>query len=104
MLQCRSPLHHMLSNEQVRHIAWLARLGVTDDEVEQFRNDLSIVLEHFRALGEVDTHDVPAAAHASQLQNVFREDIPQPSLTIEEVLANSPSAQDSCLRVPPILE
>lgn len=94
----------MLSNEQVRHIAWLARLGVTDEEVERFRDDLSIVLDHFRALGEVDTDEVPAAAHASRLQNVFREDSPQPSLTIDEVLANAPSTQDSCLRVPPILE
>ncbi len=104
MLQCRSPPHHMLSNEQVRHIAWLARLGVTDAEVERFRDDLSIVLEHFHALGEVNTDHVPAAAHASRLQNVFREDVPQPSLPFDEVLANAPSTQDSCLRVPPILE
>ncbi len=94
----------MLSNEQVRHIAWLARLGVTDDEVERFRDDLSIILEHFRALEELDTDGVPAAAHASRLHNVFRDDIPHSSLTTDEVLANAPSTQDSCLRVPPILE
>ncbi len=104
MLQCCSSSNHMLSIEQVRHIAWLARLGVSDAEVERFREDLSIVLEHFSTLEGLDTDHVPAAAHTSQLHNVFREDIPQPSLPREEALANAPHSQDFCFRVPPILE
>ncbi len=94
----------MLSIEQVRHIAWLARLGISDAEVERFQEDLSIVLEHFSMLEKLDTDHIPAAVHASQLHNVFREDITQPSLTKEEVLANAPQSQDFCFRVPPILE
>jgi len=93
-----------LSNEEVRHIAWLARLGVTDDEVERFREDLSVILEHFSALEELDTNSVPAAAHASLLHNVLRDDVPAPSLRSDEVLANAPDSEDSLFRVPPILE
>lgn len=104
MLQCNRSHYLMLSNEQVRHIAWLARLGVTDVEVERFREDLSVVLEHFRTLEALDTSTVPAAAHASQLSNVFREDVPQESLSADDVMANAPATQDYCLRVPPILE
>jgi aspartyl-tRNA(Asn)/glutamyl-tRNA(Gln) amidotransferase subunit C len=93
-----------LSNEEVRHIAWLARLGVTDAEVERFREDLSVILEHFRALEELDTNSVPAAAHASLLHNVLRDDVPAASLPSDEVLANAPDSEDSLFRVPPILE
>ena len=93
-----------LSSEEVRHIAWLARLGVTDDEVERFRVDLSAILDHFRVLQELDTADVPAAPHASLLQNVLRDDVSRPSLKTDSVLANAPRSQDSCFRVPPILE
>ena len=93
-----------LSNEEVRHIAWLARLGVTDAEVERFRDELSVILEHFSALEELDTGSVPAAAHASLLHNVLRDDVPAASLPSDEVLANAPDSDDSCFRVPPILE
>ena len=93
-----------LSNEEVRHIAWLARLGVTDAEVERFRQELSVILEHFRALEELDTNSVPAATHASLLHNVLRDDVPAASLPSDEVLANAPDSEDSLFRVPPILE
>ncbi|MBN1152330.1 MAG: Asp-tRNA(Asn)/Glu-tRNA(Gln) amidotransferase subunit GatC [Dehalococcoidia bacterium] len=93
-----------LSNEEVRHIAWLARLGITDAEVERFREELSVILEHFRALEELDTASVPAAAHASLLHNILRDDTPAASLSSEEVLANAPESEGDYLRVPPILE
>jgi len=93
-----------LSSEEVRHIAWLARLGVTDEEVERFRVDLSVILEHFNLLQKLDTDNVPAAPHASLLQNIFREDVPRPSLETDSVLANAPRSQNLCFRVPPILE
>lgn len=94
----------LLSNDEVSHIAWLARLGVTDAEVERFREELSVILEHFRALEELDTGNVPAATHASHMHNVFRDDVPVASLPRDEVLANAPDSQDFCFRVPPILE
>ncbi|TFH35869.1 MAG: Asp-tRNA(Asn)/Glu-tRNA(Gln) amidotransferase subunit GatC [Dehalococcoidia bacterium] len=94
----------VLSNEEVRHIAWLARLGVTDAEVERFREELSVILDHFQSLEELDTRDVPGAPHASLLHNVLRDDVPTASLSSDAVLANAPDTQDSCFRVPPILE
>ncbi|MCK9357573.1 MAG: Asp-tRNA(Asn)/Glu-tRNA(Gln) amidotransferase subunit GatC [Dehalococcoidia bacterium] len=93
-----------LTNEEIRHIARLARLALSDAEVAGFGTDLSIILDHFRALQELDTGDVPAAAHASLLQNVARDDTPRPSLPVEDAIANAPRRQDLCLRVPPILE
>jgi aspartyl-tRNA(Asn)/glutamyl-tRNA(Gln) amidotransferase subunit C len=96
--------HMALSNEEVRHIAWLARLGLTDTEVEKFREELSVILEHFRALEELNTDSVPTASHASLLHNVLRGDVPDASLASTEVLANAPDSEDSLIRVPPILE
>jgi len=93
-----------LTNEEVRHIARLARLALTDAEIERYRADLSMILAHFRVLQELDTSSVPTAAHATLLSNVSREDLPQPSLPAEVVVANAPHHQDQCLRVPPILE
>jgi len=93
-----------LSNEEVRHIAWLARLGLTETEVERFRADLSAILEHFQSLEALDTSNVPAATHASLQHNVLRADIPSPSLSCTEVLANAPESEDCYIRVPPILE
>ena len=93
-----------LTNEEVRHIARLARLALTDAEIERYGADLSVILDHFRALQELDTSSVPSAAHASLLSNVSREDVARLSLPAEEVIANAPHHQDQCLRVPPILE
>ena len=105
MLQCPGSSQHMsLSSEEIRHIAWLARLGLTDAEVERYREEMSVILENFRALEQLDTDTVPAAAHASLLHNVLRDDVPAASLPSDDVLANAPDRQDSCFRVPPILE
>lgn len=93
-----------LSTEEVRHIAWLARLGVSEDEIERFRVELSVILDHFRVLQALDTASVPAAPHASLLQSITRDDTSRPSLPQDSVLANAPDSQDSCFRVAPILE
>jgi aspartyl-tRNA(Asn)/glutamyl-tRNA(Gln) amidotransferase subunit C len=93
-----------LTNEEVRHIARLARLALSDAEIARYVTDLSVILDHFRVLQELDTDRVPAAAHASLLRNVARDDRPRPSLPVDDVLANAPHRQDECLRVPPILE
>lgn len=93
-----------LSTDEVRHIAWLARLAVTDEEVERFRAELSVILDHFSVLRSLNTDHVPAAAHASQLETVLRDDHVKPSLSAESVLANAPKRQDELFRVPPILE
>lgn len=93
-----------LSTDEVRHIAWLARLAVTDEEIERFRADLSVILDHFTVLQNIDTDHVPAATHASQLENVLRDDNVQPSLTPDSVVANAPRQQDGLFRVPSIIE
>ena len=93
-----------LSREQVRHIAWLARLGLSEAEVEKFGLQISNILENFEILKEVDTENVPPATHTIPLQNVFRDDEVAESYPQSEVLANAPRKQESCFKVRAILE
>ena len=93
-----------LSYEQVKHIARLARLGLSEAEVEQFSLQLSDILENFEILNEVNTDDVPPATHTVPLQNVFREDKIAESYPQAEVLANAPKEEDNCFVVPAVLE
>jgi aspartyl-tRNA(Asn)/glutamyl-tRNA(Gln) amidotransferase subunit C len=93
-----------LTPEEVRHIATLARVGLTDDEVSRFQSQLSQILEYFQRLQEVDTEDVPPTAHTLAMHNVMRDDEPQPSLDKEDVLANAPQRENDLFRVRAILE
>jgi aspartyl-tRNA(Asn)/glutamyl-tRNA(Gln) amidotransferase subunit C len=93
-----------LSYEQVRHIAWLARLGLSEDEVEKFSLQLSNILENFEILKEVDTADVPPAPHTIPLQNVFRKDDVAESYSQAEILSNAPKQEKDCFKVQAILE
>jgi len=93
-----------LSHEQVKHIAWLARLGLSEAEVEKFSLQLSDILENFEILKEVDTANVPLATQTIALQNVFREDEVAKSYPQTEVLANAPDEEENCFKVQAILE
>ncbi|RLC72094.1 MAG: Asp-tRNA(Asn)/Glu-tRNA(Gln) amidotransferase GatCAB subunit C [Chloroflexi bacterium] len=93
-----------LSREEVKHIALLCRLGLTEEEVEKFREQLSNILENFEILQQVDTTDVPPMFHVLPLENVFREDEVAPSLPQEEVLANAPQREGEFFRVHAVLE
>jgi aspartyl-tRNA(Asn)/glutamyl-tRNA(Gln) amidotransferase subunit C len=93
-----------LSYKQVRHIAWLARLGLSEDEVEKFSLQLSNILENFEILKEVDTADVPPATHTIPLQNVFRKDDVAESYSQAEILSNAPKQEGDCFKVQAILE
>ena len=93
-----------LSYKQVRHIAWLARLGLSEDEVEKFSLQLSDILENFEILKEVDTADVPPATHTIPLQNVFRKDDVAESYSQAEILSNAPKQEGDCFKVQAILE
>jgi len=93
-----------LSHEQVRHIAWLARLGLSEAEMEKFSLQLSDILENFEILKEVDTANVPPATQTIPLQNVFREDKVAKSYPQTEVLANAPNEEENCFKVQAILE
>ncbi len=93
-----------LSYEQVKHIARLARLGLSEAEVEKFSLQLSDILENFEILKQVDTANVPPATQSIPLQNVFREDKVVKSYRPSEVLSNAPRQQENCFQVQAILE
>jgi aspartyl-tRNA(Asn)/glutamyl-tRNA(Gln) amidotransferase subunit C len=93
-----------LSYEQVRHIAWLARLGLSEEDVEKFSLQLSNILDNFEILKEVATADVPPATHTIPLQNVIRKDDVADSYRQAEILSNAPKKEGDCFKVQAILE
>jgi len=93
-----------LSHEEVLHIARLARVALTEEEITRMSEQLSNLLEHFEVLQKVDTEGVPPTAQSVSLQSVMREDEIRPSLSPEEVLANAPRREGDCFRVRAVLE
>lgn len=93
-----------LSAEEVKHIALLARLGLSEEDVEKFREQLSNILENFEILKQVDTANVPPTAQSVDLSNVLREDEIAPSYPPQEVLANAPQQEEGHFKVKAILE
>ncbi len=93
-----------LSREEVKHIALLARLGLSEAEVEKFREQLSNILDNFEILQQIDTSNIAPTAHSIALQNVLREDKVAPSLPEKEVLANAPRQEEGYFRVHAVLE
>jgi aspartyl-tRNA(Asn)/glutamyl-tRNA(Gln) amidotransferase subunit C len=93
-----------LTPEEVRHIATLARVGVSDEDVRRFQEQLSQILDYFQVLNAIDTTDVPPTAHTLPLHNVMRDDTEGESLSQEEALANAPQRDDGYFRVSSILE
>lgn len=93
-----------LTQEEVRHIARLARLGLSPEEVERLREQLSSILEHFQVLQGLDTSQVPPTAYVVPLSSVFRKDEPRPSFPREDILANAPRPEEGYFRVQAVLE
>ena len=93
-----------VTREDVLHVASLARLEVSPDQVESFQRELAAILAYFEKLNELDTSDVEPTSHALPLVNVFRKDIVRPSLTQEEALANAPQQAYGHFRVPKVIE
>ena len=93
-----------LSREEVLHIARLARLGLSEDEVEKAREQLSNILENFEVLQQVDTTDVPPTAQSITLQNVMKDDEATTSLPPSEILANAPKKDGEFFRIHAVLE
>lgn len=94
----------VLSNEEVLHVAALARVDVTPQELERLRSQLNLILETFQVLGEVDTKDIPPTSFAIDIHSVMREDEPRPSFPREEMLKNAPRQEDGFIRVKAVLE
>jgi aspartyl-tRNA(Asn)/glutamyl-tRNA(Gln) amidotransferase subunit C len=93
-----------ITREEVAHLARLARVAVTDDELDRLARELDVILDAVKRVGEVSSADVPPTSHAVPLTNVFRADVVVPSLDRAEVLAQAPAAEDGRFRVPRILD
>jgi aspartyl-tRNA(Asn)/glutamyl-tRNA(Gln) amidotransferase subunit C len=93
-----------ITREHVLHVAKLAHLDLTEEEVERFREQLSAILEAVSKVSELDLADVPPTSHPLDLVNVWREDVPRPSLSADDVFANAPDREDEFFKVPPTSE
>ncbi len=89
-----------ITREEVVHVAKLARLELTDDELERFAGQLDAILEAVGKVSELDLADVEPTLHPLELSNVWAEDEPRPSLSAEEALANAPDREHDAFRVP----
>jgi aspartyl-tRNA(Asn)/glutamyl-tRNA(Gln) amidotransferase subunit C len=92
-----------ISRDDVAHVARLARLELTPDELERFTEQLGAVLEHAADVEALDVGDVPPTSHPLPVRNVLRADEVRPSLDRAEVLAAAPAVEDGRFRVPPVL-
>ncbi len=88
----------------IDHVAKLARLALSDEEKAQLREQLGLILEHAAKVGEVAASDVPPTTSPIPRANVFREDVPEPSLPVDEAVRNAPEREDDRFRVPRIVE
>jgi aspartyl-tRNA(Asn)/glutamyl-tRNA(Gln) amidotransferase subunit C len=89
-----------ISREEVLHVAKLAQLALTDDEIERLTGELGKILDAVGVVAELDLADVSPTSHPLDLVNVWGEDVSRPSLPLEDVLANAPEAEDALFRVP----
>jgi aspartyl-tRNA(Asn)/glutamyl-tRNA(Gln) amidotransferase subunit C len=90
----------MIDREQVLHVARLARLRLSEAEVESMTGELSSVLDHIEKIGELDLDDVTPTSHVVELENVLRPDEPRPSLPRDVALAEAPDSDGTGFRVP----
>jgi aspartyl-tRNA(Asn)/glutamyl-tRNA(Gln) amidotransferase subunit C len=94
----------VISRAEVAHLAHLARLAVTDEELDRFAGQLDSILQAVARVGEVAAADIPPTSHSVPLTNVLREDVVAPCLTPQEALAEAPDAAQGRFRVPRILD
>lgn len=92
-----------ISRDEVAHLARLARLAVTDAELDTFAGQLDVILQSVARVGEVAAQDIPPTSHAVPLTNVYREDVPRRGLDQRQALAAAPDAEEGRFRVPRIL-
>jgi len=92
-----------LSRADVEHVAHLARLGLTEDELGRLEGQLNHILDQYAILAMLDTDDIEPTAQTIELENILREDVVRPSLPVEAILANAPAREGDFIVVPPIL-
>jgi aspartyl-tRNA(Asn)/glutamyl-tRNA(Gln) amidotransferase subunit C len=90
-----------ITRDEVLHVAQLARLELTDDEIGRFQEQLSAILGAVSKVSELDLREVPPTAHPLEISNAWAEDEPRPCLTLDEVFANAPDRDGDLFRVPP---
>jgi len=94
---------HTITREEVAHLADLARIDLTDTELDHLAPQLSVILESIASIQGVAGDDVPPTSHALPLTNVFRDDVERPCLTAEEALSGAPEVEQQRFKVPHIL-
>ena len=93
-----------LTADEVRHIAALARVGMTEDDIQRMGEEMSHILENFDILDQVDTDGVEPTGHSVELTSVMRDDEATESLPIDDMLANAPAREEDLIRVRAVLE
>ena len=93
-----------LTSDEVRHLAALARVGMTDEDIETMRDQMSNIMENFDILSQVDTDDVEPTGHSVDLNSVMRDDEVAESSTLDQVMANAPNREYDFIRVRAVLE
>lgn len=94
----------MITNDTVKHIAALSRLHIEDARLPVFRRELQDILQYVDKLGRLDVSHVSPMTHVLKMGNVFRDDLPAPSLSREEVLSLAPESHDGHYKVPRVIE
>jgi len=92
-----------LSRDDVAHVAHLARLGLTEDELSRLEGQLNHILEQYAVLAELDTEQIAPTAQTIELENILRDDVVTPSFTVDEALAGAPERAGDHIVVPAIL-
>jgi aspartyl-tRNA(Asn)/glutamyl-tRNA(Gln) amidotransferase subunit C len=90
-----------ITREEVLHVAKLASLELTDEEVERLTGELSAILEAVSKVSELDLADVPPTSHPLELVNAWADDEPRPSLSLDDAFANAPAREGDLFKVPP---
>lgn len=93
-----------ISKEEVKHVANLARLAITEEETEMFTTQLDAIITFAEQLNEIDTTGVEPTTHVLEMKNILREDKAEKGLPVEDVVKNAPDHKDGYIRVPSILE
>ena len=93
-----------ITMDEVKHVANLARLAITEEEAEKLTNDLDAIISFAEQLNELDTENVEPTSHVLDMKNIFREDVSKPGLPVEEVLKNAPDHENGQIKVPAIIE
>ena len=93
-----------ITRAEVEHVARLARLGLSDEEMDRLASELDHILDAMQALRQLDTSAIPPTAQVIPLRNVMRVDVSRPCCPIEDILRNAPAARDGEFLVPPVLD